>query len=283
MTRWSGFLVCLLLASCREITEPAYIEIQAIPVVQSGQGENSTSSDIKDAWIYLDDNLLGIYELPCRIPVTKTGKGRISVGAGVWMNALPTLRSPYVFYRFYEEDVQLNPGKTLKMNPAVKYKENIHLAYQAGFDSPTGNTLEPGPQSDTLAGLTNDPARVFEGQGSFQSVLYRDEGFVEYQQAEPVDLPKSGAYVFLELDYLSSHPVDIGIRSYYPAAGTVYSKAVSLPATASWQKVYINLTSKVSTEVNAQNFRTVYSVHKESGTASLDFRMDNIRLIHFNP
>jgi hypothetical protein len=279
--KWPGFIALFLSISCTSIPEPSYISIENIVMQNSGQGENSTSSAIADAWVYIDDNLEGAFELPCRIPLNKTGKHKISIGSGVWVNALPTLRSPYVFYRFYAQDAVLEAGKTLYLKPIATYNENIQIAYQAGFDSPTGNTLEATPQSDTTAAITTKAGEFFEGQGAFKVNLLREEGFVEFQLAEPLKLPKAGAFVFLELNYLSSHPLDIGLRSFYPAAGNVYSRVTRLPLTNGWQKVYINLTSAVSTEANAQNQRAVFSIRKPAGSGMLDLRLDNIRIVHF--
>jgi hypothetical protein len=281
--RWFVLFTPLVFATCTEIPEPSYISISAIELKNSGLGENSTSAFIQDAWVYIDDNLVGAFELPCKIPVSQDGQHKITVGAGIWVNTLPTLRSPYVFYRFYEMDAELQSGQTISLNPVVQYNENVKFAYQAGFDSPTGNTLESTLQSDTTGRITNQPNLVFEGQGSFQASLLREQGYVEFQQAEPVQLPKSGAFVFLELNYTSSHTLNIGVRSFYPAAGNVYTQVAALPATPNWQKAYINLTSAVSTEVNSQSQRAVFSVTKLSGSGELDLRIDNIRIIHFKP
>lgn len=274
-------LLLLLGFSCKKVEQPAYIRIDTIALKNSWQGENSLSSDVRDAWVYVDDQLQGAFELPCRIPVSQTGNHNIKVGAGIWVNSLATLRSPYVFYEFASSDFELTEGQETILNPLVSYRNNIHFAYQAGFESATGNTLEPTTKSDTIGSITNNPLLVCEGQGSFQVKLARDEGFIEFQQTESMALPKAGAYVYLELNYLSSHPLAIGVRSNYPAAGLVYTPVTSLAPSATWQKAYINLTRAVSTEVNAEGQKAVFSITKLAGSAPLDLRLDNLRIVHF--
>ena len=54
----------LLLFSCNELDLgiPNYLIIEEINV------NDNTTANITDAWVYVDDNLIGVYELPANFP-----------------------------------------------------------------------------------------------------------------------------------------------------------------------------------------------------------------------
>ena len=59
-----------------EETAPSYIEVtgfQFNPTPTSVEMGSSSSTKIKDVWVYVDNQFQGVYELPARFPVLKTG------------------------------------------------------------------------------------------------------------------------------------------------------------------------------------------------------------------
>ena len=206
--RYTSFLLFCLLAfvGCNIINpseeEASYIEINSVNVITDVSIQGSNAANISDAWIYVDDKLIGAFELPCRIPVLHSGTHKVSIGAGVQLNGSSTLRTPYLFYRFHEqENVNLEPGQTSILSPTFSYFDSLTFAFKANFDDLSGNKLTSTSSSDTTLSLCNNPARVFEGAGSCLVELFRDSGFVDFQMIDPVSLPKGGANVFMEINY----------------------------------------------------------------------------------
>ena len=66
----------LLINSCKLITPdesiPSYILIDKIAYKSNISGDNN-SQNITDAWVYVDDQLIGAFELPAKFPVLITG------------------------------------------------------------------------------------------------------------------------------------------------------------------------------------------------------------------
>jgi hypothetical protein len=285
--RYTAFLLFCLLAfvSCNIINpseeEASYIAINSVNVTTDVAIQGSNAANISDAWIYVDDKLVGAYKLPCRVPVLNSGTHKVSIGAGIQLNGSSTLRTPYLFYRFHEqENVNLELGQTTIISPTFSYFDSLTFAFKANFDDLSGNKLTSTSSSDTTLSLCNDPARVFEGAGSCLVELFKDSGFVDFQMIDPISLPKGGANVFMEINYKTNQDLLIGLRSYYSGASTQEEQVITLRPTESWNKVYINLTRQVSSQINANNFRIYFQSKKLSGSEPLEVLIDNFKIIY---
>jgi len=270
---------CNLINPDEEI--PSYIAIDTIRLNANTTLQGSASSKITDAWIYVDDQLIGAFELPCKIPVLAAGEHKISVGAGVMVNGLTALRAPYPFYRFYSENsINLDEGEIRKIEPVVTYFDSLQFAFMANFDDLSGSKLEAAGASDTTIALSSDPNLVFEGAGSMLAALYRDSGFIEFQMVEPVELPKQGTTIYLELNYKTTHILNVGLKANYTSSGTVSAPLVSLNPSETWNKIYINMTRQVSQQVNAANYRVYFYAPKPAGSGKMELFIDNMKIVY---
>lgn len=283
--RVSMFLCWLICQSCELINRdeeiPSYIAIDTIRLNANTALQGSASSKITDAWIYVDDQLVGAFELPCKIPVLAAGEHKISIGAGVMVNGLTALRAPYPFYRFYSENsIPLMEGEIREINPVVTYFDSLQFAFMANFDDLSGSKLEAAGASDTTIALTSNPEHVFEGAGSMLAALYRDSGFIEFQMVEAVELPKQGTTVYLELNYKTTHILNVGLKANYISSGTVSAPLVSLYPSTEWNKIYINLTRQVSQQINAANYRVYFYAPKPAGSGQMELFIDNMKIVY---
>jgi hypothetical protein len=273
-------LVSMLSACTTDKGVPAYIRVNAISVSTEPITQGTNSSNVTDAWIYVDDNLVGAFELPCDVPVLATGNRKISIGAGVKINGISSLRAPYPFYQFYETNAELVAGESVDIQPQVSYFDSLQFAFLANFDDISGSKLEASGATDTTIGITNNPAKVFEGNGSMIAQLNRDSGFVEFQFVETINLPKQGTVVYLEFDYKNTHVLSVGLKSYYALAGTQSTELINLNKTDEWKKVYISMTRAVSEQLNASNYRVYFYSLKSAGSEPLEILIDNMKIIY---
>ena len=88
-------LFLLVLVSCNKFDKeervPSYISIPAIEFIvpdslKADQG--TASAKITDAWIYLDDKLKGIFELPAKFPLLNEGEHSLKVFPGIKQNGI---------------------------------------------------------------------------------------------------------------------------------------------------------------------------------------------------
>ena len=69
--------VLMLINSCSkdsfEAKIPTYISIDKFTVASNYAIYGSSASNITDVWVYINDDLVGTYELPARFPIIKEG------------------------------------------------------------------------------------------------------------------------------------------------------------------------------------------------------------------
>ncbi|HSH64916.1 MAG TPA: hypothetical protein VLB84_03750, partial [Bacteroidia bacterium] len=145
---------------------PSYIHIEKITLKTEITKEGSNSSKISDAWVYIDENLIGCFELPATFPVLYSGKHEIKIRAGIKVNGIAATRAPYPFYSIYVQQVDLEKNKRLNIEPVVSYVSFAKFNFMENFDG-VGIILAPGPAgtADTMK-QTFDKNLVFEGKGS---------------------------------------------------------------------------------------------------------------------
>ena len=85
-TLGSLLLAVLLLGACTKGDKvPSYLVVNSVDLTTSGlQGSNT--KNITDSWIYVNDEFIGSWELPARIPILKEGTVTVRVDAGVKRN-----------------------------------------------------------------------------------------------------------------------------------------------------------------------------------------------------
>ena len=78
--KFLSLFIIYLLFSCdnENINEvPTYIKIDSIVL------DENTSQNISDVWIYIDDILQGVYELPIEVPLLVEGNHKLRIKAGI--------------------------------------------------------------------------------------------------------------------------------------------------------------------------------------------------------
>ena len=75
------------ISSCRLIDQPekipSFIHIEDIVFSISNSLEGSQSEKITDAWVYVDGNLEGVYELPATLPLHYEGNHNVTIYPGI--------------------------------------------------------------------------------------------------------------------------------------------------------------------------------------------------------
>src|ERR1039457_4232719 len=96
------YLLLFSTQSCEKFsgdqTIPAYLKIDSIYITTKTETQGSASHSITDAWVYVDDQFIGAYQMPARFPVLKEGKHKVEVFAGIKKDGIAATRTPYPFY-----------------------------------------------------------------------------------------------------------------------------------------------------------------------------------------
>lgn len=269
----------MLIGCNKEEPIPAYIRIDSIGLTGNPSLQGSMSHKIVDAWIYIDDQLVGAFELPCRVPVLYEGSKKIKVYAGVKENGISSTRIPYPFYGYYETEKVLTPGEILLIQPVVQYTSSADFPWLEDFEGgPTTSLCDSAISTDTNMVVVNSPA--FEGIASGGIFLSK----TAYQEAScnRYTLPKDGGGIFLEMNYQCNSAFNVGIIGY-ASNNTIDFQQISLtlrPTDGQWNKVYVNLTNEVLTSIGSEKYSVFFSMLKDANQSTSIVYVDNIKLIH---
>ncbi|MEX2380183.1 MAG: hypothetical protein WD530_05535 [Vicingaceae bacterium] len=276
-------LLIIVLASCKKeelkADIPAYIQINDFVVLDNDS--TIVSDNIQDAWVYIDDQLHGVFELPAIIPIPKTNKQfQLTISPGILNNLISNQRSIYPFYESFQLDTILEAEKVYQFTPAVHYRPNtVFDDPWSGEDFESGINFDHSPQSDTTFIRETNPELVFSGLAS--GAAYLAPGMDFFEASTPIfggnDIPRGTSPVYLELNYRCSH--DIVISIYVNNRSQQFS-VVNLRAQANWNKAYIELRTVFGTLFDASNYSIAIGYAKPPTDEGV-LLVDDIKLLHF--
>lgn len=272
------FSSCNLLNPAEEI--PAYIEIDSVYFfVNDPIKEGSASHKITDAWVYINNDLRGVYELPAKFPVLDKNDCDVTIRPGIKMNGIAATRVNYLLYKPYTTRLNLKALSTYKITPQYSYADNLKFPFKEDFE--TGNSFENYLSSDTSIIRVSNPGLVFEG--NFSGALYLDSENSYFKakavSANKFKLPDSGRTVFLEMNYKCNNTFAIGFGSQYNV-DAIETLLIILNPSPNWNKIYINFTEEASRNSTAnEHFFYIESI-LNPGIEKAEIFIDNLKIVH---
>lgn len=273
--------VMLLFQSCSkenfEAEVPAYITINSFEVTSDYSLYGSASSNVTDAWVYLNDDLIGAFELPARFPVLKKGTYNVKVFAGVKANGVSGIRERYLFYTAHEEQITFTEGKEITIAPKVTYNSSTQFAWKEDFESAAMSFIYT-TGSDTIINKTTTD--VFEGNASGRVYLASYMDFFEAKSPAFSNVSSNRSPVFLEMNFKTNEPILVGLKTDDDEIAIV-----ELQPTSSWKKIYIDLTDAISQKPANTNFYLFFGMLETSTepfqSANPEFYIDNLKVLHY--
>lgn len=257
---------------------PSYIHIDNFTLTTTSE-QGSNSSKISDAWVYVDDQLIGAYELPATLPVLFEGFHKVIVKPGIKVNGIAGTRAIYPFYTYYSSDITLFPDSVITVNPMITYNAETVFEWKEAFED-GGISIETTAFSDTTIDKTSDAQYVFEGNYSGIIHLDNNHTLFEGRSITSYDLPGGDTPVFLEMNYKTESEIYIGLfansSTQSDAVGILY-----LNKSDTWNKIYINLKNAINSSISATDFQVFFHIEKSSDETNPVILLDNIKLVHF--
>ena len=269
MKKITYLFIGIVLCSCqKEDTEgiPTYLNIDNIVL-----NEENTSSNITDAWVYINDQLQGVYELPAKFPVLEKEIQMVRIKAGIKVNGIASSRIAYPFYNSYYEETTFTQNETKTISPIVSYLDNIDY-FLEDFE---GSGLKINSDSLSFNKENIDGINNYYGEITLKDSMYVSE----ITTFELIDLPQSGAPVFLELDYKSNTPFLVGVYVNY-SQSVIQKDLLWINAKEEWNKIYVNLTSTISEGVNATSFKVFIGMKRDFAMEENKLSFDNLKIVY---
>ena len=272
INRIIAILLIISIISCKKSSDndvPSYITIGNFTL------DGNSTHNITDAWVYIDDNLQGVYEIPANFPVLAQGLHKLRVKAGIKDNGIAGNRIPYPFYSSYIIDEQtFNPETTISITPVVSYLENATLDDKAEDFDGNGLNLE----TDSATFSIDDEMPI---DGNYGVITLTDSILLtELTTKEFSNLPQAGAPVYLELDYKCNTQFLVGVYINFPQSSILQKDLLWVRPKDEWNKIYINLTSTISEGVGADSFKIFIGMQRDFTMESNTIHLDNLRIVY---
>ena len=268
--------IALVVASCEKpATIPAYLSIDQY-TFNAGNGNGTSSNAITDAWLTINGEFKGAYEIPFEVPILEEGTVSIKVEPGIKMNGISSTRIVYPFYTDFDFEADLNADSTLQVNPTATYNSLGTFEWMEDFED-AGYTLEHTNKSDSVFVLVND-SNAFEGN-SIAFYMDTARNFFEGVSSNEFELPTTvGSNIFLEMDYKCDNPFTVGIFANTPG-GVSQEQILRVNRSEEWNKIYVNLTPNVVSNFNANAFKVFFGAILENPDSAAVY-IDNLKLIY---
>lgn len=288
-------LVLLLLflgTRCRldnlEADIPTYVHLKDVQLQTNLATEGSASSNITEAWWFIDDQFYGAFGFPSTVPIPVSPGSTLRLEAGIRDNGVSSTPDLYPFY----EPISVNPlwiPESIDTLQAIfRYRSNAAFPLIENYE--TGLTVFQrvitGNASNRLR-----PAREAAFEGDFGGLieLTSDAPAAELASIRRFrGLQDSGIPVYLEMDFRSEAPVQFGVVAY--KAGSDIPLEITYVAgfnpSDTWKKIYFNLSTAIANS-EGEEFELILQTTlptQTDGTLtrnSAKIRMDNLKLVHF--
>jgi len=192
---------------------PAYLSIDSVYLTTDYNKQGSKSQNITDVWVYVDDEFLGAFELPARLPVLKSGLHTVKLWPGIKKNGIAATRVAYEYYVPFQKNVNLKEDSTSKLGVLkTTYQLPAYFPWMEDFED-AGTSLDTTQRSSAFIGKTPSGSPLtFEGNHSGMVVMDSIHDFFECQTHEEYLIPQSS--VFLEMNFNTTNSVTVGVFSY---------------------------------------------------------------------
>ncbi len=280
---FSFALLVFATTGCRYLYEkdaglPAYLYVPGITLSTDPIGEGTNSHNVQDIWVFIDDEVQGVYPLPARIPILRGGNVSLRLNGGILLNGISSTRAAYPFYASFDTVLNLTAGETDTVTPRLRYNADIDFLWLENFEG-QGLTIRRNVQSDTTLIRETDPAKVFEGSNVMAAYLDTARDYFMGESTNAFSLARDGSSCFLELNYKNNVPLLVGLIVISPSGGTFEQPIVQLNTTDSWKKQYINFTPYLEGN-SGFTYRIILAAgYNRTDGQTGEVLIDNIKLI----
>ena len=297
------FGIIILLFSCKKFKGsqeiPAYLRIEPWTLTTNYDVEGAATHAITDAWVYIDGNLHGCFELKNHddgqyvlVPVLNKGSHKLQIYPGVKMNGISSTRIQYPFYKPFVCTKDLTEGEIDTLRPYTHYYsiDSTLMRFKMQEDFEEINNIKLYRIDTTYAELHQISHRTDQNAwlDPIDTINHYRSGHVHLGDSirrmglasgELYDLPTVGNYVLMEMDYKCSTEMLVGLYLMSSQEGLIDKELYYLRASNNWKKIYLNFSPTI-TENNHATYVKFYMKGAVEEGGEADFYFDNIKLIY---
>ena len=288
LVRFIVSIICssVILFSCvKNNQEPSWLEVNDWVLESnlslSGE-EGELSQRITNAKVFVNDQLIGIFETPFRIPLLTSGTSKIQVYPVVINNGISATKKVYPFVDSYIDYVELTPNQTVQIDPVTRYKSNVNFWIEDFEDINIAIENDPNTSLANLQ-LSNEALTEYNGNYYGKVILNEtDSTWVAYT-TDPLPIPK-GVDSYLEIDYYNTNDLYQGLisRTQSEQQNNVNIRMnAQEPESVVWKKLYIELNELVTASPNLSEFLQSFVANLDADDTEGFVYLDNIKVVWF--
>ncbi len=276
-------LCILFLTACEAFRDqdldPHYLKLDKVSVTTSVD-QGAATHNIRDAWVYTQDDELGPFELPVTLPVlSDVDSTEYSIFAGVRKNGQSGSPIIYPFLKPAIFTIDTEPGEVYERDLTFDYYDNIVFEFIEDFDANHVFTLDADNFDGSNLTIVEDSTNL----GNTVGQLYvNKENFLCEVITASTFLPDNFAgRTYLEIDYKNEVPLAIGVqKNIFNSLQNEF--IILLREQEDFNKVYVDISSYISDESIGQ-FSLILSANIDPFGNLEEGRVlvDNVKLLHF--
>jgi hypothetical protein len=267
--------MCIIWAGCvKENAVPAYIHIPAMST-STLTGQGTSNQKITDAWVFVNGQINGVFQLPATIPIIELGTQNIDIFPGIRNNGTRSNPVIYPFLNGVKISKELIANKLDTIKPVTTYLSRTKFWMVEEFESNHSFNVN---RDNNNALKFNIAPNGFEGR-CMEVTLDKTNPRIEKASSITAQFSDKAENIYLEMHYKTEALLSVGIIGYNAStpAGVVNYK-ITLKPTTEWNKIYINLTNEAK-ELRMIDFRVVFESILPENAMTAKIQIDNVKLL----
>ncbi len=290
---FSSIVLLILVSSCKkDQVIPSYLYIPEIKSNGIYSISGSDSSKIYGAKVFVNNELIGVYQTPVEVPIFAVGDQTIKTIPVIEKNGFANDLIPYPYYNFSSDNIFFETDKTVNLTPTVTYfsTENVDYWFE-DFESPSIKFVTTENSTGELV-KTQDPELVFfddsngnvanSTSGLFE--LTSDTAYIKSLTNENF-IYKKNTNVFVEINYQNNQPFFFDLV-VFDQLGQVekipffqFKETINADGVLYWNKIYLEIGSTLNTIDLLTSFEICFEMQRDNSVSNPIILIDNVKLI----
>jgi len=272
----------IVMTSCEKFsgdqTIPAYVNINSITLSTNYEIQGSASNAITDAWVYVDGESIGTFQMPARFPVLKEGNHTVMIKPGIKKDGIAATRIIYDFYSPVQKNVRLAGDSSVFLGTMnTTYLSTTKFLWKEDFED-VAITLDTSNRSTVpLIHTPTGSQLAFEGAYSGMVTMNADTDFFECITHKEYDIPSNA--VFLEMNFRTNNTLLVGVFIYMDILIYQVPIITLFPTNGIWKKIYIDLTTTLNAYSGAKQFKVYLNTFKNADASPAQILLDNLKIV----
>jgi len=297
MKIFSLIISIFVLGSCvKNNPDPSWITINGWQLIENPNNlivnTGVLTHNISEAWVYADNDLMGVFELPVTIPLLISGNKEIKIYPAIRNNGIASTKKVYPFLEPYTITANLIQNEEVVINPVTQYYSSAKFNVE-DFENGGTSVVQEGPTSNALISYSSDPA-IYDSEingGEFMQINLDETNNAWFASTifngggTTLNMPLPiGRDVYLEIDYHTTNKFTsglIGVGSDGITDNPNVTITASEPGSAIWKKIYIDLREIVSGMQNKDYYEFSFQAPLDENESSGQINIDNLKAVYF--